>query len=98
MVDLSEEISLGDCVYNLLVVLLEICESFGVFPLLEEATDAQEGNLTDFVRLHTLLLGTVLHVELEHALDCLVAPIVVPALVARACQLDPVLHDRGLEE
>ena len=50
------------------------------------------------MRLHTLFLGPVLHVEFKHALNRLVTPIVVPALVARTGQLDPVLHDGGLEE
>ena len=50
------------------------------------------------MRPDTLFLGPVLRVEPKHALDRLVAPIIIPALVARAGQLDPVLHGGGLEE
>ena len=50
------------------------------------------------MRLYTLFLAPVLRVEPKHALDRLVAPIIVPALVARTSQLDPVLHDGGLEK
>ena len=98
LVNLSEEVGLGDLVYNFVSVFLEESESLSVFPLLDEGANAQKGNLTDFVRLHILFLAPVLHIEFKHALNLLVAPIIVPALVARTGQLDPVLHDGGLEE